>query len=294
MKLYKGIEKYLIDVQIRTSPENFEYEKSKCNMLNLFIGNKNIKRIDRDVINEYVLAHRGYNSDISNASLNKGIATLKRVVKYNTGIKIEYKKLKESKSLTPTIPKDTKEKIFKYLEDRKHRGSGSEGSGFRNLLFFRILDDTGLRLKEVRYIHIDNLNLSNNSYTATTTKTDLDRIVYYTDSTKELIIDYISKYDIKDFLFINMKSKKVVTTNSIENVAKRMRKNLGLKFSISPHKWRHTFANDFSKNTNDLESLRVMLGHTDISTTQRYLHHDDEHIKAQYMKSSDRRTTDNL
>ncbi len=163
--------------------------------------------------------------------------------------------------------------------------------GFRNLLIFRLLDDTGLRLKEVRYLQLENFDLENNSVVATTTKTDSDRIVYYTDSTRDLIVEYIDKFDIDDYLFIDFNTKKIITTNSIENVCKRIKQKLGLSFSISPHKWRHTFANDFSKNTNDLESLRVMLGHTDISTTQRYLHHDDEHIKAQYMKSSDRRTT---
>jgi len=284
MKLNKATEKFLLDCKVRTSKETYEYELSKCRMLNLFIGDYNTKRIDRDIINEYIVAHREYNPKISNTSLNKGVATLKRVVKYADNRTIEYKKLKEGRKLTPTIPINTKKIIFDYLESQKHRSRG-----FRNLLFFRLLDDTGLRLKEIRHLRIRNLDISNNSFVATTTKTDTDRIVYYSDYVKDLIIEYIETFDITDYLFINFKTSEIITTNSVENVAKRIKQKLKIPFSISPHKWRHTFANEFSKNVNDLESLRIILGHTKITTTQRYLHHDNDYIKAQYMKSNDRR-----
>lgn len=39
-----------------------------------------------------------------------------------------------------------------------------------------------------------------------------------------------------------------------------------------PHKWRHTFATTFIKNGGDLETLRLLLGHTNLKTTQKYLH----------------------
>ncbi len=288
MNLIKASTKYLIDCQIRTSKENHQYETSKCKTLNKFIGKKNIKRINRDTLNQFILAYRDYNPNISNVSINKHIATLNRVLKYNIQSSVEFKKLKESRTITPTIPSEAISEIFEYLESRKFRGTG-----FRNLLFYRLLYDTGLRLKELRHFEVDNLNLENNSYLATTTKTDSERHVYFSDSTKSLIVEYITKYKIEKYLFIDLKTKTIVSTNSIENVAKRIRQKLNLPFSVSPHKWRHTFANEFSTKVNDLESLRIMVGHSNLSTTQRYLHHDDKHIKNQYMLLSDRRTEEN-
>ena len=195
MKLNKAIDKYLLDTQVRTSESNFSYEKSKCIALNKYIGKKNIRSINRDTINEYILLHRNFNPKISNKTLNKGVATLKRVVKYVSNRDIDYKKLKEKKVITPTVSKDNQTLIFEYLESRKFRGSG-----FRNLLLFRLLADTGLRLKEVRHLHINNLNIDNNSFTVTTTKADRDKIVYFSNRTSQLLEEDINNVDITDYI----------------------------------------------------------------------------------------------
>ncbi|XMB86526.1 tyrosine-type recombinase/integrase [Mycoplasmatota bacterium WC44] len=285
MRLKNAMDKYLLDVQVRTSEESYRYEKSKCSMLLKFIGNKKLKTINRDIINQYIVSHRAFNSKISNASLNKAIDTLNRVIAYIGLERVDFKKLKTKRQITPTVSTNDKDKIFTYLENGKNRGTG-----FRNLLLFRLLDDTGLRLKEVRHLELQNIDIDNNSITVTTTKTDSDRIVYFTNKTKELLIEYIDKFNIDNYLMIDFNTRQIISTSSVETVSRRMRSVLGLSKSVSPHKWRHTFANDFSKSVNDLESLRVILGHSNITTTQRYLHHDDEYIKSQYFKSTDRRT----
>ena len=127
--------------------------------------------------------------------------------------------------------------------------------------------------------------MSSNLFTVTTTKADRDRIVYFKDSTRELLEEYISKFDINDYILIDFNTREPISTTSIETVAKRLRQKLNLHKSISPHKWRHTFANDFNQNVNDIESLRILLGHSNITTTQRYLQHDNKHIKSQYDKA---------
>ena len=52
---------------------------------------------------------------------------------------------------------------------------------------------------------------------------------------------------------------------------KRYAKKAGIGEDITPHTLRHSFATDFYKRTKDIEALRKILGHSDISTTQIYV-----------------------
>lgn len=69
-------------------------------------------------------------------------------------------------------------------------------------------------------------------------------------------------------------------TNQVRRFVKRaaVRAELPEAGRISPHSLRHTFATDVLNETGNLELVRRLLGHTDISTTQRYLHLADAHV----------------
>lgn len=59
---------------------------------------------------------------------------------------------------------------------------------------------------------------------------------------------------------------------------------LNISENITPHKWRHTFATTFIKNGGDLEILRLLLGHSNLKTTQKYLHLSRNDIVDNYQK----------
>ena len=50
----------------------------------------------------------------------------------------------------------------------------------------------------------------------------------------------------------------------------------------TPHKWRHTFATSFLRKGGDLETLRMLLGHSNLKTTQKYLHLNHQDIRKTY------------
>lgn len=78
------------------------------------------------------------------------------------------------------------------------------------------------------------------------------------------------------------KSQGRLSVDNVQNICYRIEKRLQLPYNIRPHKWRHTFATRFLKRGRDLETLRLILGHSSIKTTQRYLHLDNDFIKQQY------------
>ena len=58
--------------------------------------------------------------------------------------------------------------------------------------------------------------------------------------------------------------------------------------NITPHKWRHTFATRFLARGGDLETLRLILGHSNLKTTQKYLHLTKKDILFNYRKIMDK------
>jgi site-specific recombinase XerD len=73
-------------------------------------------------------------------------------------------------------------------------------------------------------------------------------------------------------LFYNGEKQNRFTLSPIETMLYRLKKKLLIKDNITPHKWRHTFATQFLSRGGDLETLRLILGHTNLKTTQKYLH----------------------
>lgn len=75
-----------------------------------------------------------------------------------------------------------------------------------------------------------------------------------------------------------------MTKDGVTSFLNILRERLKIVETILPHKWRHTFATRFLRNGGDIETLRLLLGHTNLSTTQMYLHLAKDDLISNYNK----------
>lgn len=155
-------------------------------------------------------------------------------------------------------------------------------TGLRNKAILNLMLYMGLRVSEVIDLKPRDLNLTKRKLRVVSGKGDIDRDITIPEFVEDLLREWKkrkpkdSKYffttikDRKDSKFASSKGKKL-SVRYIQFTIKRYAKKAGIDKNITPHTLRHTFATQFYKQTKDIETLRKILGHSDISTTQIYV-----------------------
>lgn len=147
----------------------------------------------------------------------------------------------------------------------------------RDLCIVHVMLDAGLRSGEVCRLQDDNIDFSHNCIYVRYGKGRKDRIIPLAPSLKLKLSRYINIYRPDNYVgytFISADHEQLrpITENTIEALFARIKKRIPDKQRIYPHLCRHTFATSFIMGGGDLESLRMFMGHADITTTSKYLH----------------------
>jgi site-specific recombinase XerD len=242
------------------------------------LGNQELEKVDKNFILDLITKIKKESPTISNNMLNKFIGAVKSLIRFSLDKEVKFPYLKMVHKIVQTVSDDNQETIFKYLASLKHKRQGN-----RNYLLIKLLLETGMRMTELRNVRIKDLDLENNLIHLKHTKTNTERYVCYKNETKMELIQFIQNRGQNDCVFVNNRSDQL-TVAYIETLFHKIRRFLGLQQSVSPHKWRHTFATVFLKRGGDLETLRILLGHTNLKTTQKYLHLSKSDVIRNYQR----------
>ena len=80
------------------------------------------------------------------------------------------------------------------------------------------------------------------------------------------------------------KEKEALARRSIERIVKQYAIKAGISKKVTPHIIRHCFATDLLGNGADIRSVQIMLGHSNIATTQIYTHITDKQLREIHKK----------
>jgi integrase/recombinase XerD len=156
--------------------------------------------------------------------------------------------------------------------------------GLRDRALLEVMYASGLRVSEVISIKVSDIELDAGILTCIG-KGGKQRKVPLGKSAVEWLKSYLTVRNRKSGaqnLFVSPNGKPL-NRQIIFKLVKKYAEKAGLE-NVSPHKLRHTFATHLLQNGADSRSVQVMLGHSDISTTQIYTHVTDNHLKKAYDK----------
>lgn len=182
-------------------------------------------------------------------------------------------KVKIPKDLPKTVSSIHTRKILEFLYDLKSKSQTNYKTKkiIRDILIFELLIGTGIRVSELCNIKMSDLNLKE-KYILINGKGKKERIVFInTTEILSILREHLKKNSSSKYLFLNKYDQKL-SEQSVRLMIKDYCKTLHINELITPHLYRHTFATYLAENDVNLVYIQNILGHSSISTTEKYTH----------------------
>lgn len=163
----------------------------------------------------------------------------------------------------------------------------SKREGQRNRAIIETLYSCGLRVSEACNLRLSDLYL-NEGFIKVEGKGSKQRLVPISSRAIAEIMEYMTdraEIDIKpgheDYLFVSAHFKKRMSRITMFHIIKVLAEEAGIKKTISPHTFRHSFATHLLEGGANLRVIQSMLGHEDIGTTEIYTHIDAQRLRSE-------------
>ena len=269
------VKNYEIDIK-----EFFNYLSSQC---------LEYKDITYDDITGYLVLLN--ENDLASATISRKLSSLRSFYKYlyNNGI------INENPMKFVSSPKKEK-KLPRYLTIDELKQIFSVPNintplGQRDRLILEVLYSTGLRVSELVSLKLDDIDFDGKEIRVLG-KGNKQRIVYFNDTCLYYIDLFIAdgrktilekNNTTNDYLIINGHGKSI-TTRGIEKILDDILRKSYLKKKVTPHMLRHSFATHLLNEGCDILTVKELLGHASLESTQIYTHVSNEKLKEVYNK----------
>jgi integrase/recombinase XerC len=239
---------------------------------------KNISEVNHTAIRSWIVSLM--EQKITPRSVNRKITTLKTFYKFllRQGVVVESPMLK---ILSPKTSKRLpvfveKEKMDELIDNS---GFGDDFEGRRNKLIIELFYATGIRLSELINLKTSDVNLHSGQLKVLG-KRNKERIVPFSNELKRSIEDYLEiKIDSDVVEFFVSNSGKKLYEKFVYRLVNNYLSMVTTADKKSPHVLRHTFATHMLNNGADLNAIKELLGHANLSATQVYTHNTVEKLK---------------
>jgi integrase/recombinase XerC len=224
-------------------------------------------------------------------SVNRKIATLRKYFKFllregiitsNPASKIQSPKTVKH---LPIVVED--EKLAAMLDSEQL--FANDFAGVRDKLVIEILFGTGIRLAELVGLKEDDIDFHNGTIKVLG-KRNKERIIPINKELKGLLQQYLALK--KSENFHNISLTLIVTNKGMEAypkfiylIVQRYLSHISTQDKKSPHVLRHTFATSLLNRGADLNAIKELLGHANLSATQVYTHNSVERLKSIYKQA---------
>ena len=269
--------------------------KNDLTVFKEFIGSEfdenDITKVEYNQIRSWIIEL--VNKNLSNRSINRKISSLKSFYKFlQKSHQVEVNPLAKHKALK------TSKKVqvpFTYKEVNRVISNISEDSNFvsiRNKLIVELFYSTGIRRMELINIKLSDVNLSDKTIKVLG-KRNKERFVPILNSVNNSIENYLierKKINLEtENLFVTEKGNKIYET-LVYRIINSYFSLVSSKVKKSPHILRHSFATHLLNEGADLNSVKELLGHSSLASTQVYTNNSLETLKKVYNQAHPRST----
>ena len=175
---------------------------------------------------------------------------------------------KNSRKLPEIFSYNELKRLFASTNNQKHR------------LMLMTAYAGGLRVSELIHLRVRDIDSERMTIRIKNGKGGKDR---YTILSQRLLAElrcYWKKYRLEDFLFPSVFRDGVLARETPNKAFKEAKKKAGITKKVTFHSLRHTFATNLLETGVDIRTIQILLGHSSITTTARYLHVARKDIKA--------------
>jgi len=250
-----------------------------------------IDAVDYSLIRSWIVLL--VNNGISNRTINRKIASLKAYYRFLQKIGeisasplAKHKALKTTKKVEVPFSEKEMEKVLLEIP------FGNDFEGARDKLIIDLLYSAGIRRAELVNIKLQDVNGANNTLKVFG-KRNKERILPLLPATNPLLETYLlfrsklEKIQDPEYLFLTKKGLKIYETLVYRTINKYF-SLVSPKVKKSPHILRHTFATHLLNRGADLNSVKELLGHSSLASTQVYTHNSIAELKKVHLMAHPR------